>query len=447
MNTKTLFIQESDSLEDVFEANPALDGNFPKELAFLFNKQNNNWVGYALFKHGSQHFKAFVLPKIIDQSQPNNVKIRQFISYLAQVHSLDEASYRWAKELPIEIATLKTDGSAFLQQEELLLDQFREVKYEKLLNEIDHFFRAHRATSSQKIDYASQSIRHTLNLRKNVTSLDKSRIHQTKSQEVVYSELAKVAYAAVRLFMQHKEILLNKHTALKQQAAGLSVFLAQKFNVPRGHSLHLQALTGTGVSKLFTKTPAHRNVYLSMLTLFGLERFWDDERAEVRTDMQGEYFFVRPEKVYELLVKKYFEQDNNLLSVMDARDVSLEYNLLTTNRNYSNKSEPDLIVVNKHELLIVDAKWKVLDLSSKSPFDANDLLKLERDNRVRENKANRLVLVFPKVIGIYTDASELCVELSVNYSENDNVKFDILQVPFDLGVTQPNKSLSEQGQR
>ena len=181
---QTLFIHESDSLEDVFEANPALDGNFPKELAFLFNKKNNNWVGYAVFKHNAQHFKAFVLPKIIDASQSRDIKIRQFVSYLAQVHSLDEASYRWAKNLPIEIASIKSDGESSLQKEEMLIDQFRQIKYEKLLKEIEIFFRTHRATTSQKLDYASQSIRHTLNLRKNVLSLDKSRIHQTKSQEV-----------------------------------------------------------------------------------------------------------------------------------------------------------------------------------------------------------------------------------------------------------------------
>jgi hypothetical protein len=433
---QTLFIQESDSLEDVFEANPALDGNFPKELAFLFNKKNNNWVGYALFKHNSQHFKAFVLPKIIDASQSRDIKIRQFVSYLAQVHSLDEANYRWAKNLPIEIASIKSDGESSLQKEEMLIDQFRQIKYEKLLKEIEIFFRAHRATTSQKLDYASQSIRHTLNLRKNVLSLDKSRIHQTKSQEVVYSDLAKVAYAAVRLFIQHKESLLNKHIALRQRASSLCAFLAQKFNVPRGHSLHLQALTATSVSKLFTKTPAHHNVYLNILTLFGLERFWDDERAEVRVDMQGEYFFVRPEKVYELLVQSYFESIEGVLSVKNAKKSSLTYE--TTIRNsdttFTNNSDPDLVVeFSNNGKTIVDAKWKILDLTKDSPFDSSDLLKLERDLRVRAKKDDQsfnLLLVYPLVRGV--NSNEF-LEFRVNYNEHDIVNFKIHEIGFVLG--------------
>ncbi|SKA36014.1 5-methylcytosine restriction system specificity protein McrC [Photobacterium toruni] len=435
MSTQVIFISESDSLEDVYQANPAFDGGFPRELAFLFNKKNNNYVGYALFEHGDKFFKVFVLPKIIDNGLSEEQKIRFFVSYLAKVHELDQSDLKKAKQLPLELAYLKTDAEYSAQKEDVDIDDFRVVKYSQLLNDIELFFRNCKATATHTINYASQSIQHKLDLRKNITALDKSRIHQNKKKTIPYSELAKVAYAAVRLFLQYKEELLSKpkHLKLRQQASSLSVFLAKKFNVPRGYSLHLQALAGTSIFKLFTKNPANRNVYLSILTLFGLERFWDEDRADIRLDMYGEYFFFRPEKVFELLVHEYLSTEYGVKQDQIKPQIQQSYPTYVTgyDRGFSNKSIPDHMFSTDECSVLVDAKWKILDLSKdkKSPFDALDLLKLERDSRVRRNDKDKVehLLAYPVVKGVTPP-----IYVKTEYNKTDIFNFKVIQVPFDL---------------
>ncbi|MDG2778673.1 hypothetical protein P7L92_19780 [Vibrio parahaemolyticus] len=435
MRTQVVFISESDSLEDVYHANPAFDGGFPKELAFLFNKKNNNYVGYALFEHKDDFFKVYVLPKIIDSGLSEEKKIRLFLRYLSQVHELDQSDLKKAKQLPLEVACLQKNANFSAQNEIVDIDDFRTVKYSQLLSDIELFFRNHRATITHTVNYASQSIRHKIDLRKNITAFDKSRIHQNKNETVFFSELAKVAYAAVRLFLQLKEDLLSKpkHRKLRQQALSLSSFLAQKFSVTRGYSLHLQALVGTSIYKLFTKKPANKSVYLSILTLFGLERFWDEDRADIRLDMQGEYFFFRPERVFELLVREQLSTEYDVKKYKIETKVDKPYSTYMTgyDRGFSNKSIPDNIASADECYILVDAKWKVLDLSKgkKSPFDALDLLKLERDSRVRRNDKYQVehLLAYPVVKGATTP-----IVLETEYNSTDKFNFKVIQVPFDL---------------
>ncbi|TNZ55679.1 hypothetical protein CGK45_22780, partial [Vibrio parahaemolyticus] len=107
--------------------------------------------------------------------------------------------------------------------------------------------------------------------------------------------------------------------------------------------LHLQALVGTSIYKLFTKKPANKSVYLSILTLFGLERFWDEDRADIRLDMQGEYFFFRPERVFELLVREQLSTEYDVKKYKIETKVDKPYSTYMTgyDRGFSNKSIPD----------------------------------------------------------------------------------------------------------
>lgn len=435
MNPKLVFINESDSLADVYKANPAFDDSFPKELAFLFNKKNNNYVGYALFEHKKQFFKVFVLPKIINRDLSDQDRIRQFVSYLSQVHALDQADLKKVKQLPLEIANLKACADDSIQSEEIDIDDFREIKYSRLLDEIENFFRKHRATTTKAVNYSSQSIRHKLDLRKNVTSLDKSRIYQNRKEIVLYSELAKVAYAALRLFLKYKEDLLanTKYCELRQKASSLSVFLAQKFKVPRGYRLQLQALTGTTVSKLFTKNSANKSVYLNILTLFGLERFWDDDRADIRLDIKGEYFFFRPEKVFELLVDEYFSKEFREGIYQTGSQVRDSYPTYEVNGSgiYSNASKPDTIASFDDGIVIIDAKWKILKLNEDSPFSAPDLLKLERDYRVRMGLTDQveLFLAYPRVLG---NDKSFPIIFETAYNDADKFTFKVVEISFEF---------------
>lgn len=101
-------------------------------------------------------------------------------------------------------------------------------------------------------------------------------------------------------------------------------------------------------------------------------------------------------------------------------------------REFNNISKPDTIASTDSEVIIVDAKWKVLDLSEnkKSPFDALDLLKLERDSRVRKGKVEHL-LAYPMVLG---GEKHVPLDFETAYNETDKFNFKVIHVPFKLNL-------------
>jgi len=432
-----IFINENDTLENVLNSFGYIlqKKGFPKELKFIFNKQSNNYIGYAVFMLEGKAYKVFVLPKIIDEKLSDKSKIQQFLRYLNEFYRLAlkkefkvTAPIEWGRESNINKGEAQFD-----------FDLHRKFKFINLLEEIHSFFRSHRSTKTRKVAYTSQSIRYKLSLQRNITSPDKSLIHQVRKESSIYSELAKITYGAILQFQYHKLDLLSDHHDLKQKVEALKMFLLQKFRVEKNYKLHLQLLVSSSVSKLFTKKHQHREVYRSILMLFGMERFWDDDSANVTFDFKGDYFFFRPEKLYELYVGEKLAEAYPNANIANSTDIKTTYKtyLNSCQREFETASEPDFIIdLGENGNIVADAKWKILDFTNKSssPISASDLLKLERDAKVHAGSNNdsnilNMMLIYCKVLG---GCSVGDIELKTEYTSSYKVTYRVKEIAFDL---------------
>ena len=86
--------------------------------------------------------------------------------------------------------------------------------------------------------------------------------------------------------------------------------------------------------------------------------------------------------VYDDLIQRYGKEAVKMKSVY-------EYQIADEAR----KAEPDFIVTYDNEIIVIDAKWKVLKSETKISFD--DVAKLWRDEILTE--ATRAILIYPQI--------------------------------------------------
>jgi len=421
---KTIFIRENDRLETVLElfSDEMERKGFKEHLNFVFAKQNNNYVGYYLFLQDNEAYKIIVLPKIIESDLCDEDKVRKFVEYLGEFFRLNGSSDK-ALASPLEIAfeNLKNDSST--QND---LDSFLYHKYTYLIKEIEAFFKRHQKKHSRTLSYVSQSIRHRLDLNKNIRSIDKSRIHQQRKEEYIYSDMARIAYGALRLFMSSKVGLIadgKRRQHIEGVCRSLGNILLQKFHLDRSFSLNVQSLLSLSSFRYFRKSEQSKQVYRKILMLFGQERWFDEKESDIHYEQKGEYVFFRPEFLYERRVMEWLVDSRQFNNVQEKKDIGISYKTKGLNREdeFETRSEPDFMAVFNGEKVVVDAKWKVLN--KQSDISAADILKLERDQKV--HGATHAILAYCRV---NDDAAK--GKWETQYCDNDAFIFEVIEIPF-----------------
>ena len=97
--------------------------------------------------------------------------------------------------------------------------------------------------------------------------------------------------------------------------------------------------------------------------------------------------FFRPEDLYEWMVYDKLIQEYGKEAV-EMKSV-YKYKIADKERN----AEPDFVVTYKSEIIVIDAKWKVLKSKTNISFD--DVVKLWRDRLLTE--ATKAVLNYPQI--------------------------------------------------
>ena len=424
--SKLIFIHENDPLDKVLEKfhNELDEEAFRDQLQFIFSKQFNNYVGYYLFVGAVQPYKVFILPKIIASDLSDTEKVQQFLRYLSEFYRLEGKAEH--KESAIEIAFKNLDNDTSSQND---TDTFLYHKYCYLLDSIHRFFRTHHNKNSKTISYSSQSIRHKIDLAKSIKSLDNSVVHQKKEEQFIYSMMARVVYGAVRLFINGKVALIEdtkKQSDIENKAKKLNSFLLHRFKVDRSFTIKLQSLLSISIYKNFRKTTHTKELYRTVLMLFGMERFFSGDDADVHYDTKGDYLFFRPEQLYERFVKDWLQKRDGFCGDI-SEQISKNYSVINESRGFLAESKPDIVIKNGASLTVVDAKWKVLNTGSAGscPISSADILKLERDYFV--HGANNATLVFCKVTN-----KEIIGSYTMEYSELKKFSFEVVEASIDL---------------
>lgn len=400
--TENIFIGELEELMAVLhKLSHKLDANeFENISREIFRKKYNNKVGYLIFKSDEKLFKIFVLPKHINSIPLNKNEereiIKEFVDYLKIHYKLQQKYSKYRNDTSVNsIIELAFDGTNNIYGSQDV-EHFIFYRYETLLLNIKKFFSSHKSTRKELVAYASQTIKYKFDLAKNIKELDKTKIHQIRHENIIYSNIAKIVYAAIKLFMNSRVELLGEHVIQKKLLMKLSkeiqLLLRQKFNVDSSDRITLPQLISTKTYKLFKKKTSFHELYSNTLSLFGIENILDDGVSkEINTNIISEAFFIDPALLYEWYIYDIFRDSNFVKEegfsiAFDKNEGTGKVYKINGDKNRTSiSSNPDFILKKDKNIYVIDAKWKIID---SSPIELNDMLKLKRDVETRSSDGN-----------------------------------------------------------
>ncbi len=461
---QTIFLRENE--KDIFQAlkNQGIKTKvFEYRLAELFNRVYNNYVGYYLFKQDDVVYKMIVLPKTIE---PSDSAEKEFVDYLLHyyriknIHKLDKE-----RNIPNSLLQLAFKSNNSIDSGHNFLEKFQSHRYRAILQDIEEFFKRHKNSKRIKQDYVSQSIKYTLNLKRNIKELDKTKIHQTQSKDVVFSMLATVTYNALKLFVAQKYSGLEKQhrDEVFKEVKRVQSILLKKYKIERGYKLSLATLQGIKLVKLFSKTEENRQLLVDIKSLFGFEQMYKDDTVSIdyRQDLTTTSLFINPSNFYEWYVydilKKYAD-DNAKIIEFDKN------NSETTTNYYLNKriraAMPDYILTDKVNKIkvVIDAKWK--NVSKPSDIESGDYLKLKFDVSLWESKGYGVssYLIYPNInieensYNIFVADKSVfnfnTIEIDMAFEKYDNsleFDFDVLELQERIEVEEQKQTIKHSG--
>ncbi|MDY0402201.1 hypothetical protein [Sulfurovum sp.] len=386
--TKTIFVDENEDIFEAFEnAGLEYDRKKVEHLRFISRKQSNNYIGYYQFKSGEDYYKFYILPKTSPKVEDENTNKQNFINLLKIYYEL-KSKYKELKanEIFDNVIDFSFDDKQQRQNSDDL-DAFINYKYHDALDVVEAFFKKHKSSLIKEIDFISQGIKNRLNLRKNITELDKSKIHQSKKIPFTYSKFAVITMECLDYFLKKE---LQKKT--KSQAKKLNINLKNRFKTKENFEFHIKQITSKKIKKLF-KTKEQLELFSALLQLVGVENYFESESSKEIFKLHNQHsLFFRPEKLFEWIVYDKLKEkysDYEILKDGFKNGTTKKYLLADVHRD----SNPDFILKKEDGIIVVDAKWKILE--NKSDISFEDVAKLRRDAIL--NNANESILIYPQV--------------------------------------------------
>jgi len=423
--------------KDIFQAlqEQGIDTKvFEYRLAHLFNRVYNNYVGYYIFKQDNKIYKLIVLPKTIKKSDQAE---REFVNYLLHYYCLNSIyNFDEEKQISNSLLSLAFEKNSEENNSHHPLDEFELYKYKNILEEIEKFFKRHKNYKQIQKDYVSQSIKYKLNLKRNM--IDKTKIHQTQKEDVVYSIMATITFNALKLFLAHKleHLEASYKIELAQETNRLKNFLLKKYNIDKGYKLTLANLQGFKIEKTFSKTDESKQLLVSIKSLFGFEQMYKDNIVSIenRYDLETTSLFINPINfyewyVYDILKKSADDKKRTILFDKIDSQTTTSYELKDENSQVYKKSQPDYIIVDEEKKVkvVIDAKWK--NIEKLNDISSSDYLKLQFDSSLlkKDSYDIKSCFVYPYLgmgnIKVYEDSifDFTAIEINMNFDKNQNL--------------------------
>jgi hypothetical protein len=374
--TKLIFVNEN---KNIFEACMKQGFNLNiKHLEFISKKANNNYIGYYQFQEEDVYYKIYILPKITPRVKDDEENKRNFIKLLSKYYELkDKYSSIKAKTENKNIVDFSLESEKEKNRSDEV-DDFIAYKYNHALKTIESFFKKHKNSLVKEKKFYDQSIRHQFDLKRNILEADKSKIHQRKKEPYLYSKLATISVEVLHHFVKHK--------GKNREAKKLKNRIEAKYNSD-SYAFKVKEISSKKVLKLF-KSSEEKELYLALLTLLGVESYFEDNSYKEMLKLHNQHsHFFRPEDlfewvVYDSLVKEYGK---------DSVKMKSTYNYTLGEK--LRETEPDFVVIDEDNIIVVDAKWKLL--SSKVKITFADVAKLWRDKVLTD--ATKAILIYPKI--------------------------------------------------
>jgi hypothetical protein len=259
----------------------------------------NNEVGYYIFEQVKQIYKIIILPKTIDEKSPTAQK--DFVNYLLHYHRVNN-KYRFdtTKQIPNSLLSLAfEENNQDENNSHNPIEEFEYYKYKSILESIEYFFKKHKNYKKVQVDYKSQDIKYKLNLSKNIKELDKTKIHQTQSLDVLYSKIATITHGSLKLFAKIRIDIIKDEQYKKQliqEARKVISFITKKYPIDKNYKFSLSKLNNSKTTKVYSRKSDTKLLLVDIKSLFGFEQMYQDNNLYVnnRYDLTTTSFFINP---------------------------------------------------------------------------------------------------------------------------------------------------------
>ena len=437
---QTIFLKESE--KDIFHSlqNQGIDtSKFEHHFIDLFNKMYNNEVGYYIFEQDEQIYKIIILPKTIDEKSPTVQK--DFVNYLLHYHRVNN-KYKFDTTKQIANSLLSLAFEENNQDENNShnpIEEFEYYKYKSILESIEAFFKRHKNYKKVQVDYKSQDIKYKLNLSKNIKELDKTKIHQTQSIEMMYSQIATITHGALKLFAKRRIDIIQDEQYKKlliQETKEVISFIAKKYPIDKNYKFSLSKLNNSKTTKVYSKKSDTKMLLVDIKSLFGFEQMYEDNNLYVnnRYDLTTTSFFIDPILFYEWYVYdilKDFASTNNYKILFDKdkdNKTIITYELVSQKvaKDKDRTSNPDYILIDEEKKIkiVLDAKWK--NIEKLGDIKSSDFLKLKHDASLLENSYKTIpYLIYPN----YLSNED---KISISKDDDQAFNFGILQIDMNF---------------
>ena len=329
------------------------------------------------------------------------------------------------------------------------IEQFIFYKYKSIVQDITSFFNVHKNHKRIKKEYVSQTVKYKVSLSKNIKEINKTKIHQERYEDIIYSEIATIAYGAIKLFIRQKIDLIeneNDKNELLKVSVKLKNLLLKKYYLDNSYNLSLQKLTSSKTYKFFRIKKIYKKLYINILSMFGLENFFEEENnKDLNRNITSDSLFIRPEIMYEWYVYDWIKNNKDEARKQigyDFDDIFLredeninKYFIKKDNITISERNaQPDIVLIKDTEKIILDVKWKKLGSMKRNKDDnifnplglnVNDVLKLQRDKDA--HNAKTAILVF---LSLPKDIDGNSYELV--YEKETKFEFKLVEIPMNL---------------
>lgn len=445
--TRQLFFNENENIIEYFYTNKVpLSDIARSNIKEISKKASNNLIGYYQFKDKNLYYKIYILPKIYKISDHDDINKDYFFSFVKKYYELKrEFPNINPKTINSNIIDLSFDSN-FTDDNVNNMDDLIELKYIDALKTIIRFFKQHNQIKSKVVSYSSQSIKHKLNLAKNIRELDKSKIHQDKNISVIYSKLSFITISSLDFFLRHRVLAVSTDSKeIKKLANQAKNLINKRFISDKNFLFKTKEITKDKISRLFKKNNEYKKLYDALITILGAEYYSSGSNKKETTKINHmTTLYFDPALLYEWYVYKKIKTTDEYFS--DVNDYSIKFDKINseTSLSYSitsgsiynseRTSNPDYILENDDIQIIIDAKWKVFDNDSAEShgLKMDDVIKLQRDVEIRKDPASekqiRAVLIYPKVLDSYRNQT-----FKVRYPSNRNIfEFKVIEVPYML---------------
>lgn len=398
-----IFINENENIYEVL-AEKEIDINKIKDnIKIISAKINNNRIGYFQFKINNGFIKICILPKIIKKDDKNLEE-----KYLNYINKYFEIINKYQKQITKKVTDNYLD--IILSEKNNEIKSFNSLlnyKYIVALDEIYKFFKHYKKFIYKQKSCIANEFKYKIDLKKNITEINKTKIHQNLREEISYSKISDITQSVIDCFLKEKINSLEDKEKVEKKSIEVSRFLSKRYEI-NNFKFDLKKILSYKIRSLF-KSKKLQVLYKNLLVLLDLEGYFEkDCDSQILNKISNMTCITfDPAVIFEYYVyHKHIEENipNTLFIKLNYDIIKKVYTLYFKTKvetkefldesiimieEIKENSEPDLIIGN----VIKDCKWKIL--KSLNDISREDFLKLKRDCLIRNY--NKGVLVYPQI--------------------------------------------------